>query len=620
MNRARSWLVTGVVVSFLPGAAWALINPNFTPIHLADQSGTILKLKGKGKAPGDRAEFTVLAAIKGKAPARVTLDLTRAPGPHARAAREYLSAASGAPVLLFAGTYEEGKGGFLHVGGKWLKLAGAGAAWELVLVDGAMQGTWAGGTDMLERCVRYVLAGRGAATVPVKSDTAWRTVKQVGAVAGKVTSVAAVDLAGDGKVCLYVASAGGDKLLRPVAGKEQFRDVTAKVKLAARSVASAWGDFTGDGRADLASVAGGRITLWSQNADGTFRPAKAGGKYVLPGKCPPLATVGAAGKPVVALLVSGTVPPLVLTPAGRNSFQADRPPVSKMPDKKWGAPQGCLVADFNNDSLPDIIQPFEADGLLFLAKAGGGFAPGKPCGVHCTAGGGVASAGDFDGDGHLDVLAAGAEGIGVFHNLRNGTFAETLGVAGEIAYKGQPFASGCGVCDFNNDARQDVFITYSAGMALLYFNRGFRSFGEAPDLEMGLEDIWGDEPAQEAGLFADFNDDAAEDFVLIRPNGQIWCAYNDLGGDGLGIKVRIDPKSTSAGPVTVTAWRQKRCLGAFLIRPAAAPTLIGAEDVGTYLLKYRFPGGKPQQQKVTIGDKPVSLVLKSLPAPPRPAK
>lgn len=606
------------VIGAASAAAWGYVNPNFTPIHLTDQSDQILRLKVAEKVIGDTATLPVAAALKGKKRDRITVNLTKAPKAHAEAARKTLSAAAGTEALLFSGKYEANTIGFLHVSGTWMRLSGAGAAWTLDGIDQNMPGTWAGATDMLDRCVQYIIAAKGEADVPVGGGTAWRTVAKVAAYKAKPKpkAVSAVDLAGDGKVCLYVASPAGDRLYRAAKGCEKFEDLTAKVKLAARSTASAWGDFNGDGRVDLASFDGKVLTLWSQAADGTFKAAKAGGTFALPAKTASLAAVGIGAKAPPALVASAAAP-VVLLPDGKGGFKALPMPPAPAAAAKYGKAQGVLVGDFNNDRWPDLLVPFETGGLLYAGTKAGRFAAAKACGVDCTKGGGTAAIGDFDADGWLDVLAAGDGGVKVFHNLRNGTFAETLGGSGEVAYKAQPFAAGCGVCDFNNDARQDVFFMYSGQAPLLYFNRGFRSFGEAPKLEMALVDITGLDGGQEMGVFADFDHDGAEDFVVLMPDGSIWCGANELGDeDALCIRVRLSASSKFAGPVNVTAWRGQRRLGTWPVAPGAKPAFIGIAEAGPYVLKWQLPGQAEQTRKVTVEDAPADVALDKL-APPK---
>ena len=606
-------IIVGVVAAAMAGlvcsVAWGLINPNFTPIHLTDQSALILRARLASKAVGEKAKFTVLEVLKGKAPGKVvTVDLSIAPKQHAEAARKHLVATADEPVLLFAGKYEDKERGYLHVRGIWLSLSRAkGGGWALDAIDDQMAGTWNGGTDMLERCVRYILKYGGDATVPVAPGTAWRSIVKAGQVKGKVTSIAAVDLAGDGKLVLHLACPAGDMLLRNPAGKEQFKDITAKVRLGAKSVAAAWGDFNGDGRVDLASFDGAALTIWTQAADGTFSAAKAGGKFVIPAKGVSLTAVACGKGPAAGLVVGGVSPPLLLVPAGGNAFVAAALKADKALTARWGKPQQCIVADFNNDALPDVLQPYEKGGMLYLGK-GGGFAEGRPCGVAVGPGGGRADVGDFDADGYLDILTAGADGVRLWHNLRGGKFVESLGLSGEMSYKTQPMASWCGVCDFNNDSRPDTYITYSAQPLLLYFNRGFRSFGQAPKLELALAEIEGLEQGQQMGVFADFDHDGAQDLALVLVDGRIWCAYNDLGGDGLGVRVRLGRKLPLAGPVNVTMWSEGRCLGAFPVR-RDRPAFIGIEEAGEFVLKYRLPGGKEVTRKLTVEEGTADVVI-----------
>ena len=603
-------VVLGVVaLAALASPAVALINPNFTPVHLTEQSELILLVRLKGEAGAKEPTLEVLEALKGAKPTGVSLDMTAAPKQHVEAARKRLAACAGQPLLLFAGRYQGRLIGYLHVGGVWFLLGSPkNNRWGFEGLDSGMAGTWAGGTDMLLRCVRYILSARGDADVPVTAGTAWRSIRRVGQARGKLSGIRAVDPSGKGRAWLHLASPDGDVLLQPVAGKETFRDATGQVGLKARSVVSAWGDFNGDGRADLASFDGKALNLWVQGADGRFSSIRPAGANVPPG-CTGLELIG-LGEAGTPALVAGGAHPTVLKLVSANTFRAvslAAPAKVKVP--ALGKPQACLVADFTNDSFPDILQAFEKGGLLYVGRGDGGFDSPKPCGVGATVGGGRLAVGDFDADGWADVLTAGTEGVRVFQNLHDGTFRETLAESGEVAYKTQPDASWCGVCDFNNDARQDLFITYGGQSPLLYFNRGFRSFGEAPKLELALEEIEALPQGQQMGVFADFDVDGAEDFVVVLNDGQVWCAYNDLGGeDALCIRPRLVRR---AGPVGVRAWDGKRLLGVWQVRFGLAPVLVGIPEAGEYRLSWRAGGGKQSTRKLIVEDRPVEVVLDS---------
>jgi hypothetical protein len=280
-----------------------------------------------------------------------------------------------------------------------------------------------------------------------------------------------------------------------------------------------------------------------------------------------------------------------------------------------------LAADFTGDGVADVLLPFERGGLLYAGKAGGGFEDPRPCGVDSAGGGGAAEAGDFDADGWLDVLAAGAGGPRVFQNRRDGTFEEVKDLSGEVSYKGQPLASSCGVGDFNNDSRLDVLLTYGRDVPLLYFNRGFRSFAQAPKLELALgAAIGGLDGGQSAGLLADLDHDGAEDLVLALPNGEVYCAFNDLGGDdAMVIQAHLPPSQAAGGPVLVTAYAGQRCLGARCVRAGGKPATFGIAAKGAYTLKWRLPfergpqgqgpGGPEQVRRIPVVGKPVRVPL-----------
>jgi hypothetical protein len=596
----------------LPLAAWGLINPQFTPIHLVDQCDTILTARIKTKDIVNKVELEVSEALKGKAPAALVLDLSDAPKERADAARKQLLAAAGRPVLFFSA--DDTQTGYLHVQGTWLKLSGKGGAWRLEAVDQNMLSTWDGGTDMLTRCVQYILADRAAAAVPAEAGLRWRTIKKIGSVAGQARDIAAINVAGDGTCCLFVASDKGDRLLRP--GKDgAFEDITEKVKLASRSRLATWGNFGGNGRLDLASYDGATLTIWTQAADGTFSPVKPGEKFELPEGCVGMATIAVgAGMGVRTPGLIFSPPsglPVLLKPAGKYAFEAMKLPAPATAPKDYGKGQACLVADFNGDSLVDVIQPFEKGGLIYLGNKDGSFDAPKACAVCATVGGGKAALGDFDGDGLLDVLMAGAEGVKIFQNRGQGLFEEAIIASGEIGYKNLPLASGCGVCDFNNDTRQDIFVTYGAGPMLLYFNRGFRSFGQVPAREVALNQAPDIGQGQQLGLFADLGGGGTQDLFLVAQSGDIWCAFNYLGSESaaLCVKARLRAGSPEVGPVNVSLWKEERCLGTAVVQAGLAPAFFGIETAGAYTLKWRFPGGREMSREVPVTNKPVTVEL-----------
>jgi hypothetical protein len=304
---------------------------------------------------------------------------------------------------------------------------------------------------------------------------------------------------------------------------------------------------------------------------------------------------------------------VLLKPSGKNTFTGV--PLSAAPAEltaRMGKAQPCIVADFNGDSLVDVIQPFEKGGLIYMGNAGGGFDAPKPCAVcghRITKAGLVGNAvvGDFSATGHPDILMADDAGLAIFQNLGDGTFEEMLEFSGEVT-KANGAATWCGVADFNNDARQDLFVTHGGDGMQIFFNRGFRSFGESPDVEK-LDEIPDSGEGQQLGLFVDLRGIGAQDLVVVLKNGDIWWAVNDESAldHALCIRARIGDKSPVAGPVTVSLWKESRCLGSTLAQVGGA-AYFGIPDAGSFTLKWTWPGGKEMSKTVTV-EKPLDVIL-----------
>lgn len=182
-----------------------------------------------------------------------------------------------------------------------------------------------------------------------------------------------IDLAGDGKLAVFLASDGGDQLYRW--NGKTLEDVTSKLALKSKSSVFAWGDFNGDGRLDLASWDGKELTIHSQKADGTFSTAAVRLGDALKNGCLSLSVlgVGQSGKP--GLLVGTKASPLILTFKPDGSAESKPLVTGNLPAKDLGEAGRCFVADFDGDSFPDVVQTFAHGGLFYKGKAGGTFAP-----------------------------------------------------------------------------------------------------------------------------------------------------------------------------------------------------------------------------------------------------
>ncbi len=614
MNRCRSFTALVAIAAMLCAAtAHAMINPHFTPIHLVKQAALIVSVDLKQGKAKDQYTATIREVLKGKTELKaLRLDLSKAiNAQHADALRDLAAAAK--PALFFVGEFAEeasGQGGerpknrgFLHVSGQWAEFdGGQNGDWTLNQIDAKGQGVWAGGTDMLRRAVDYIIQDDDP-EVPVTDGASWSSDPQkIATLSGKIRALRPIDLAGDGKLLLFVAGDQGDHLLACDPKSRKFTDITAARRLQSKSQAYAWGDFDGKGRLDLISFDGKTLSLHAQQADGTFqaRPLDLAG--ALDNGCIGLTALDCGTKGYSGLLVSTKSFPVLVSFAAGGKPSLTTLAVTGTDLKKLGSAGPCLVADFDGDGVADVLEPFATGSVLFRGLATGKFASGVACAVQLGTGQSGACVADFDGDGRFDVLCASTDGVRLWQNEGDGKFTETLNLSGEIAYISKPGGIECMVGDINNDGRQDAMIAYAAMSPQLFFNRGYRSFGHAHTLDLAERQLLPvAEQGQQSACLGDFDGDGAQDMALALTNGEIWIFFRENDDhEARSVVAALPVGGQYKGPVAVTGWIGKRCLGAWNVVPGASQAFFGRRDAGPVTLKWRLPGGKEQQKEVVV--------------------
>jgi hypothetical protein len=604
------------------GAALALINPRFTPNDLIEQSNQILVVKLAKPGADNVVAMTVVKAVKGQKPDKaIPLNLAAAAQQEwAKKIGEMAAERGDAPALLFIGERREqgqaegqgAKGAALQIDRAWVVLdAGKDGAWNMVRVDDTLQGTWDGGSDMLLKAIDHIVKNPQD-LVPVSANCDWAGTKKPGKIEGEVSAAGAVDLDGKGAFVLYVAAVAGDRLFAWDAGKKDFADATAGRKLGSRSRAAAWGDFNGDGKLDLASWDGAKLSVHLQAADGTFGGKPLEADFKPAGGCTSLAALDVGAGKRAGILAGTGKGPVLLRPEGEG-FKAEPLPV---PAEELGQASAPLVVDLDADGWADVLAPFEKAALIFKGKGAGAFeAARKIEALGTTKGPAVSSAADYDADGLLDVFMIGPGCCHLWNNRGNLTFAEAFGHSGEMCYTAQPSAGiASQSCDINNDGLPDLFVAFADEHPHIYFNRGFRSFGKALSLVWENADFTKEAGGGQRGAaVADLNGDGAQDLALVHADGtvQIWLRAVAEGADNrpLGAQVLLGAAAGTAGPVTVTAWNDRRCLGALSVSPGSSGAFFGLAAAGSIKLRWQLPGGKPQEKTLEVEGKvrPVSL-------------
>jgi hypothetical protein len=252
-------------------------------------------------------------------------------------------------------------------------------------------------------------------------------------------------------------------------------------------------------------------------------------------------------------------------------------------------PLSLNAGDFNGDGRPDVatINGTSSNVSVYLRQAGGGFAQeaGSPFGV--GAGPSGAAVGDYNGDGRVDLAVSSFNapgGVTVLLRQAGGGFAQE---------SGSPFGSGTGMHavvagDFNGDGLLDLAATRSTGQLVLLTRNPGGGFTEGQSITAGATPV--------AIAVGDYNGDGLTDLatanrggdsvtVLLR-SGATFATEGTfaVGDDPIGIVAadfdgngRADLAVTNAVPGTVSAFLRNAANTGF---DAESPISVSASPVG----------------------------------------
>jgi hypothetical protein len=253
------------------------------------------------------------------------------------------------------------------------------------------------------------------------------------------------DFNGDGKPDVAVAGSSGITILLG-RGDGMFQ---APITYTPHADSIATGDFNGDGRIDLALAdSTGTLSLLIGNGDGTFKtPVAYGGGPT--GNTTSHVLVGDFNNDGRAdVLIVGATQLAVMLGNGDGTLQSAI--------ARSGHGVSAALGDFNGDGNADLAlaaaDPFGGGNHLLYVYSGNGDGTFREPLTRETHGLAIAAA-DFNGDGIVDIAAAGNVHLG----FGDGTFQYY------VAYQSVP-GNAAAVADFNLDGRADVAI---AGASVL---------------------------------------------------------------------------------------------------------------------------------------------------------
>jgi FG-GAP-like repeat len=421
--------------------------------------------------------------------------------------------------------------------------------------------------------------------------------------------VSAVDFDGDGKLDVCLVSTSAVRLFQNQG--ESYSEVALPgFKGGART--AAWGDFNGDGKPDLLLATGDGVKLFTNLGGGLFRDDSA------------LLPRDAAGTTAAAWIdADGDGKPDVLVATAFNGLRLFRNAGPKFEDVStaWGlGPNGLggesrgetlAVADVNGDRKPDFL--FGAGtGMLFVnlghrfelkSDSGIAFEPAK-CGPTFV---------DFNGDGHIDLFVPQSGKAKLFKNDGTGRFADVSDKSGDL---GKPIAGATSAAwgDFNNDGHLDVVVGCLRGPNRYFQNNGDGTFTDRT-AEVGLTARVFN---TQAVALADLNGDGKLD-LLMANEGQdsaILFGNKELPSKATPLVVHVSADATQVRLIGKDIQKiSALSTGDGRGQPGLAPRFV--VPPGAYQIEVRDGMGKTQTKDVTATADPMKIRFDEKAAPPK---
>ena len=402
-----------------------------------------------------------------------------------------------------------------------------------------------------------------------------------------------LDFDGDGLLDLYVCQGGdpaaelpdgepSDQLFRQVE-PGRFACVTAPAKISERSYSQgvAVADFDDDGFDDVYVTNVGPNTLLHNQGDGTFRDVS-----LAAGVANPLWSTSAAwsdldGDGDLDLYVCNYVDydprhPLLCGSNGKPGTCHPRH-VAAVPDECYinqgdgtftaealsrglsgpdGKGLGVVVADLNNDGLPDVyVANDTTPNFLFINQGQGRFLESANLLGCAVSGEGLSQAsmgvalGDYDQNGWLDLYCTNftREANTLYKNLGPTGFQDVTGRVGLYAPTLKKLGFGTVMTDFNLDGHEDIFITNG-------HVDDWRQKGDDYEMEPGLFSF-------EGARFVDCAATGGEFFSRKMIGRGVACGDFDNDGDwDLAVVLQNAPTAILRNDSARGHWLKLRCI------------------------------------------------------------
>lgn len=425
-------------------------------------------------------------------------------------------------------------------------------------------------------------------------DGTFSTPVNYGAAVGPYASVVA-DFDGDGKPDVAVIDANTNvvHILRGNGDGTLQNSIDYVVGLTPEGIIAA--DFNGDGSIDLASTnaLSNDASILLNTGNGAFRGARSfllGNLLDFPIPALVLGDFNRDGKLDFA---TGTNGVLIGFGNGDGTFQPSTP-LSAGGD--GGTTGGIAAGDFNGDGSIDLAATTATNSGLhnqvvavLLGNGDGTFQPEKDFGVRFLGPQYVTSA-DFNGDGDLDLVAAGMEFLSVGLGDGMGNFV----VPTNFSSIGSTYGPTAG--DFNGDGKAD-FVISGNNQVLLYISNGDGTFAES-----ALPYTF----TSPAGLaVADLNGDGFLDLITVNNSVGGGVSVVLGNGDGTFQTPVTYPAGDNGEAVAIADMDNDGHLDVVVVLQSGAVAVLAGNGDGTFQAPIAFGStsvGARSNVAIAVGD------------------
>jgi hypothetical protein len=307
-------------------------------------------------------------------------------------------------------------------------------------------------------------------------------------------------------------------------------------------ISAGWADYDNDGFLDLFVSKTGADALYHNNSDGTFsKTQNAATMESAPGFASPWADFDNDG--LVDLFVANeSAPNVLLQNTGNGSF---------LKITNW-TPSGTLFSqwaawgDYDNDGLPDLVVAnyLGNKNVLYHNEGSGRFTSVTNSPVLSIPGeSSVCIWGDYDNDGYLDLFMGAARTTtnALFHNNRDGTFSL---VANSVVTTDVAGSHGAAWGDYDNDGHLDLLVSGGSLPCRLYHNNRDGVFTRVTNGSLPNEGA-----QQRSCAWIDYNRDGFLDAWVARTAGYSNGLYKNNGNSNAWLVVQAEGRLSNRAAI-----------------------------------------------------------------------